>query len=115
MGIVVKGWGREVIFANEDEYCGKLLEFNQGGKFSMHFHRDKKETWYVLEGQICLKTINTKTSKAGSRLLNAGDVWTNFPCEPHQVECLSNGCTIIEVSTQDSIEDNYRIAPGDSQ
>jgi hypothetical protein len=33
---------------------------------------------------------------------------------PHQLHCLEEG-TIIEVSTPDSVEDNYRVRPGDSQ
>ena len=34
---------------------------------------------------------------------------------PHQLEALEDNSSITEVSTPDSIEDNYRIAPGDSQ
>jgi hypothetical protein len=33
---------------------------------------------------------------------------------PHQVICLEEG-VIIEVSTPDSVEDNYRVRKGDSQ
>jgi len=33
---------------------------------------------------------------------------------PHQLICLESG-TVVEVSTPDSVEDNYRIIPGDSQ
>jgi hypothetical protein len=34
---------------------------------------------------------------------------------PHQLEALEDGSSITEVSTPDSVEDNYRIIPGDSQ
>ena len=34
---------------------------------------------------------------------------------PHQLEAIEAGSSITEVSTPDSIEDNYRLAPGDSQ
>ena len=40
-GMVEKGWGHELIFATNDKYCGKLLNFNKGAKFSMHFHDTK--------------------------------------------------------------------------
>ena len=43
-GFVEKGWGSELIFATNDKYCGKLLKFNTGAKFSMHFHSVKDET-----------------------------------------------------------------------
>jgi hypothetical protein len=32
--IVEKGWGKEIIFVNNPEYCGKILCFNKGKKFS---------------------------------------------------------------------------------
>ena len=32
---------------NNSEYCGKILRFNSGKKFSMHYHLEKKETWYI--------------------------------------------------------------------
>ena len=33
----------------------------------------------------------------------------------HQLEALVDNSSITEVSTADSVEDNYRIVPGDSQ
>ena len=113
-GFVEKGWGSEFIFATNDKYCGKLLKFDAGAKFSMHFHAVKDETWYVLDGVFLLKWIDTKTANEHTKLLAAGDVWHNEPCKPHQLICEFAG-TIIEVSTPDSVEDNYRIAKGDSQ
>jgi mannose-6-phosphate isomerase-like protein (cupin superfamily) len=113
-GFVEKGWGHEFIFATNDKYCGKLLKFNTGAKFSMHFHAHKDETWYVLNGKFEVKYIQTKDASMRNVILNEGDVWRNEPLEPHQVICLEEG-TIIEVSTPDSVEDNYRVLPGDSQ
>jgi len=113
-GFVEKGWGSEFIFATNDKYCGKLLKFNTGAKFSMHFHAHKDETWYVLNGKFEVKYIQTKDASMRNVILNEGDVWRNEPLEPHQVICIEEG-TIIEVSTPDSVEDNYRVLPGDSQ
>ena len=113
-GFVEKGWGHELIWATNDKYCGKLLKFNKGAKFSMHFHREKDETWYVLDGTFDLLTVNTEDASVQKTRLNQGDVWHNPPLLPHQVICVSEG-TLIEVSTPDSVEDNYRIARGDSQ
>mgnify|MGYP000147383882 CR=1 FL=1 len=31
-GLVNKGWGSETIFATNDLYCGKLLNFNTGAR-----------------------------------------------------------------------------------
>lgn len=112
--IVEKGWGHELIWADTELYCGKLLNFQTGKKFSMHFHASKDETWYVLSGKFEIKFINTKDASIDSKFLLPGDTWRNKVLEPHQLICLEQG-TIIEVSTQDSIQDNYRVLPGDSQ
>lgn len=113
-GRVNKGWGHEEIFASNDLYCGKFLHFNKGTQCSMHFHATKHETWYVLSGVFVVEAIDTKTSSLLPHQLQAGDTWVNEPLVPHRVICKEAG-TIIEVSTPDSVEDNYRIAPGDSQ
>jgi len=113
-GIVSKGWGSEEIWATNDQYCGKLMHFNTGAKFSMHFHAEKDESWYVLSGQFTVRYINTADGSVHEAELNPQDTWHNKPLLPHQLICVSAG-TIIEVSTADSVEDNHRIAPGDSQ
>ena len=111
---VDKGWGHELIWATNNKYCGKLLNFNSGAKFSMHFHATKDETWYVLSGRFIVRCIDTKQATTDQIELTAGDTWHNPPLLPHQLVCLEQG-TIIEVSTADSVEDNYRVQPGDSQ
>ena len=113
-GQIEKGWGSETIFATNDLYCGKLLNFNQGAKFSMHFHREKDETWYVLSGEFIVRWIDTKDASTHEKRLSVGDTWRNPPLMPHQVICESEG-SLVEVSTPDSVEDNYRVLPGDSQ
>jgi mannose-6-phosphate isomerase-like protein (cupin superfamily) len=80
----------------------------------MHFHAQKDESWYVLSGRFEVKYILTADASVRSEILETGSVWRNEPLEPHQLICLEEG-TIIEVSTPDSVEDNYRVMPGDSQ
>ena len=113
-GFVKKGWGHELIWATNEKYCGKLLKFNKGAKFSMHFHAEKEESWYVLSGKFIVKIIDPKNANVYDHELNAGDTWHNFPLLPHQLICVEEG-TIIEVSMPDSVEDNYRVGKGDSQ
>jgi quercetin dioxygenase-like cupin family protein len=115
-GMVPKGWGYELIFASEEKYCGKIMVFTKpGSKFSMHFHKEKDETWFVNAGKFKLRYIDTGTAQVFEKELNEGDVWHNPPLQPHQLEALVPESMIFEVSTADSVEDNYRIAPGDSQ
>lgn len=113
-GTVEKGWGSELIWVSNDYYCSKFLNFNSGARFSMHFHSNKIETWYVLSGKFEIETIDTKTAEVHSKVLAVGDVHHNDPLVPHRIICLEAG-TIIEVSTPDSVEDNYRVGKGDSQ
>ena len=113
-GFVEKGWGSENIWATTDKYCGKLMKFNTGAKFSMHFHAVKDETWYVLSGRFVVECIDTQNAKLYDKYLEVGDTWHNPPLLPHRLYCVEEG-TIIEVSTPDSVEDNYRVLPGDSQ
>jgi mannose-6-phosphate isomerase-like protein (cupin superfamily) len=113
-GLVTKGWGSEKIWATNDKYCGKFMNFNEGAKFSMHFHSEKDETWYVLSGHFIVRYIDTKDASIHEKELHNGDTWHNPPLMPHQLICIKAG-TVIEVSTPDSVEDNFRVFPGDSQ
>ena len=113
-GFVEKGWGYENIWATNDKYCGKLMKFNKNSRFSMHFHSEKDESWYILSGKFQVEYIDTSNASIHTKILTEGDTWHNPPLLPHRVTCLEEG-VIIEVSTPDSVEDNYRVMPGDSQ
>ena len=113
-GLIEKGWGAEAIWVTNDKYCSKFMHFDAGAKFSMHFHKEKEETWYVTSGKFLLKYIDTSNANIHEKELNVGDVWHNSPLVPHQLICIEAG-TVLEVSTPDSVEDNYRVMPGDSQ
>ena len=115
-GVQAKGWGRELIWATNDKYCGKLMFFDRkGSKFSMHFHREKDESWYVLKGSFMLHILDCSNAEMSSSVLKTGDTWRNLPMSPHQLVAMEDDSIIIEVSTPDSVEDNFRIAKGDSQ
>jgi mannose-6-phosphate isomerase-like protein (cupin superfamily) len=111
---VEKGWGYEIIFVNNDKYCGKILHFSKGSKFSMHFHILKQETWLVYSGKFSFKWIDTTNANIIEEELNIGDVVTNWIGQPHQIICLEEG-DIFEVSTQHFDSDSYRVFKGDSQ
>lgn len=114
MRIVEKGWGREEIWADEPGYCGKNMMFEAGKRFSMHFHRTKDETWLIQSGEFTLLWIDATDASEHEMTLLAGDTWRNAPLVPHQLICRKAG-TVVEVSTYDDPDDNYRVRPGDSQ
>ena len=110
--IVKKGWGKEIWFVNNDEYCGKILCFDKGKKFSMHYHVEKKETWYIAKGKFLFSWICPQKGIVYNEYLNVGDVITNERGEAHQMEALEES-EIFEVSTFHKDSDSYRIEKGD--
>jgi len=111
---IPKGWGEEIIITNNELYCGKLLCFKEGLKFSMHYHMIKDEPWYVDEGQFIYRWIDTETAEVHEQILNVGDVVRQRPGQPHQLEAITKG-VIFEVSTQHFDSDSYRVWKGDTQ
>ena len=111
---VPKGWGEELIIENNEMYCGKLLIFKKGCKFSMHYHLIKDETWYVDKGEFTYRWIDTDTAEVHEQKLKVGDVVRQRVGQPHQIMAITDG-TIFEVSTQHFDDDSYRVFKGDSQ
>ncbi len=111
---IPKGWGEELIIHNSELYCGKILSFKAGCKFSMHYHLLKTETWYVSKGYFLYRWIDTETAQLEEEELKIGDVVTQERGQPHQLIALEDG-EIFEVSTQHFDSDSYRVMKGDSQ
>lgn len=109
-----KGWGHEVWICNNENYCGKILHFNNGAKFSLHYHLIKKEHFYVLKGKLLLIYKDLTNANDLSMNLSAGDVIEIPRGAPHQIIALEES-DIIEISTQHFEDDSYRISPGNSQ
>ena len=111
---VPKGWGEEIIIENNELYCGKILIFDAGCKFSMHYHMDKDETWWVEYGEFIYRWIDTETADIHEVKLEEGDVVRQRPGQPHQLEAISNG-RVFEVSIHHEDTDSYRVIKGDTQ
>lgn len=112
--IVPKGWGREVILANLPLYCGKLLCFTKGQRFSSHFHDLKNESFYVLSGRIRFSHFDPANADKLSRELGPGEVVDIPRLCVHQVEAIEES-VVIEVSTHHEDSDSYRVEKGASQ
>lgn len=116
LGKVDKGWGFEIVFANNDKYCGKLLVFERAGaKTSLVFHKDKAKSWFVNAGKFKITFVDVATGEMKEAIIDEGKTADFGPLGPHQVEALVAGSIIFEVGTGDYIEDRFRLAPGDSQ
>lgn len=115
-GKVDKGWGFELVFANNDKYCGKLLVFDRvGAKTSLVFHKDKGKSWFVNAGKFKISYIDVSTGEMKQSEISEGQIADFGPLGPHQVEALVANSIIFEVGTADYVEDRFRLAPGDSQ
>ena len=116
LGKIDKGWGFEIIFANNDHYCGKLLVFERAGaKTSLVFHKEKRKSWFVNAGKFKVKYIDVATGEVKEAILEEGKTADFAELGPHQIESLAPNSIIFEVGTADYVEDRFRLAPGDSQ
>ena len=86
---VDKVWGYELWVHNDEEYCGKLLVFEEAyANFSMHYHLKKKESWYVQEGSFKFDWIDTENAQLNTDVLQVGDSVTIERGQPHQLTSL---------------------------
>lgn len=111
---VPKGWGEEIHIVNNDEFCGKILRFNQGARFSCHFHVKKREVFYITKGLLQMMWIDLETAAQHIDYYREGDIIEIPRLLPHQITALG-AAELIEFSTPDSVSDSYRVLPGDSQ
>ena len=113
---IEKGWGHELIIESNDQYCMKELHFDKmGHKSSMHFHKDKTETWLCTRGSVMVELMDMKDATTSKIYIDEGGTFHIEPMTPHQVTCMKDNTVILEASSKDMPEDNYRIRPGDSQ
>ena len=72
-----KGWGREVWIANNDRYCGKILEIKQGKRCSLHFHKIKTESFYLRAGRLKIRVKESPESETLEEFVSRrANAWT---------------------------------------
>ena len=107
---VEKKWGYELWIHNDNEYCGKLLVFTKDrSRFSMHYHLQKKETWYIQEGRFQFNYIDVENGKLKGTKLEKGQSVLIERGQPHQLIALEDNSIVFEVSTEHFDEDSYRV------
>jgi mannose-6-phosphate isomerase len=106
-----KDWGSELWLANNKDhnYCGKILIINPGFSSSLHFHANKHETFYILEGELEVVTVDTSTTEESSYFLVPGDAFEISPHVPHRLRANGVEVKFIEISTFHEDSDSYRI------
>ena len=96
-----KVWGHEEWAVNHPDYCGKFLYLKKGKRCSLHYHKNKDETFYVLSGRVLME-INGE-----ERIMGKGDIQHISPMTRHRFSGLSDS-VIVEFSTHHEEEDSFR-------
>ena len=110
---VPKGWGYENWICNTEEYCGKLLFFEQGKECSWHYHKLKDETFYLQSGMLNLTYGDTDDIvNAKTITLSEGDKFHIYRGLRHKMKAITD-VELFEFSTQHFDSDSYRIIKGD--
>lgn len=113
VNFVTKGWGREVWIANNELYCGKILEIKRGKRCSLHFHKLKTESFYLRAGCLKVRVRQGPESDVIEEFeLHAGECMDMPQGLVHQMEALEDS-ELFEFSTQHFDSDSHRLSPGD--
>ena len=108
-----KGWGREIWIANNELYCGKILEIRQGKRCSLHYHKLKTESFYLRSGRLKIRVKESPESEVIEEFeLIAGECMDVPPGLVHQMEALED-TELFEFSTQHFNSDSHRLVRGD--
>jgi mannose-6-phosphate isomerase len=108
---VEKPWGSELIWAETDQYVGKVLFVKAGESISLQFHREKDESWLVQQGRAKLELGSAGDPVLREEVIAPGASF-HFPTGTvHRVTALED-TTIVEVSTPQlddvvRLEDRY--------
>lgn len=107
---VDKLWGYELWLVNNEKYCAKILKINPGYQCSLHYHKVKDETFYVLTGTVHLEEEYPDRYPRVWRVLIAGDSHRIYPGTPHRFYTTSQtGATVLEISTHHDEGDVVRL------
>ena len=108
---VEKPWGYELIWAETDEYVGKLLFVKAGESLSLQFHNVKDESWLVQQGRAKLELGSAGDAMLKQEVIGPGATFRFRPGTVHRVTAIDD-TKIVEVSTAElddvvRLEDRY--------
>jgi mannose-6-phosphate isomerase len=108
---VEKPWGYELIWAETEQYVGKVLFVKAGESLSLQFHRVKDESWLVQEGRAKLELGSVGNAVLKEEVIAPGATFRFRPGTVHRVTAIED-TTILEVSTAHlddvvRLEDSY--------
>jgi len=110
---IFKKWGTEEWIVN-DEYCGKVLTFLKGMTSSIHYHKNKKETFFIILGGAYIESSPVKDFMKNRKFVKRVTLhkWMSFTLPPftvHRITCFRSRSVIVEISNHHKNSDVYRI------
>ena len=112
--VIEKPWGKEEVIEINERYMMKKLTMWKGHRCSMQYHNIKRETIYVLSGQLRIYSGPDEQS-VDSRIYTEGDTITIAPGTVHRMEAVEDS-VYLEASTPEMedvvrLSDDYKRAP----
>lgn len=107
--IHAKDWGREFWLVNNEFYCGKILEVKRKYQCSIHYHKNKDETFYLQSGLVIVQFHGEVFEEA--RLIQDRSIHVPRGV-PHRFIGVAELSNIIEISTPHEESDSYRLETG---
>ena len=102
-----KPWGWEVVWAETEDYVGKILHVLAGHSLSLQYHERKDESWYVQAGRARLELGRQGDPVLNEAVIGPGETFRYRPGTLHRVTAVED-TTILEVSTP-HLEDVVRL------
>ena len=106
MKIIEKPWGKEEVTEINEHYMVKKLTMWKGHRCSLQYHNQKKETIYVLSGQLKIHS-GPSENELTVKIYGPNDTITLLPRTIHRMEGVED-CVYLEASTP-QMEDVVRI------
>lgn len=97
MQIIEKPWGKEEVIEINDKYMMKRLTMLKGHRCSLQIHNHKKETIYVLSGQLRIISGPDQDNLTG-KIYTEGESITISPGVVHRMEGVEDSI-YLEAST----------------
>ena len=102
-------WGMELLWANTEQYSGKLIIFSEvGKKMPMSLHKEKTKTWFINGGKLRISYVDSQTKEVKTADLGEGGTCHFAKLSAHEVEVLEPS-VVFEVATTDDDSDSFGV------
>lgn len=109
-GIIEQSWGNELVWANTEDYCAKILIFGvANSKTPMHFHKNTNKSFFVNSGSVKVYWIDTSTGRLINKTFNEGETWYTPALQPQQIIAITDNASLNQVSNGNDSDDNFLI------